>query len=450
MRRFTRRATLLGGAGLLAGCESVTDTFDNWFGERKTPLKGERRPVLTTDRALGVDAGEARPVTLPPVVNMAEWPQAGAVPSHTPGHPALGSGLRQVWRSSIGTGGGYRRRLISPPVLANGMVFAADAYGEVTALDAATGRQRWSFDTRPKQERDGALGAGLAFDGGILYAVTGLAEALAFDAATGKLAWRAPLPAPARGAPTVAGGRIFVLTTENQLLALSTADGARQWTYRGQPTTTMVLGLPAPAVEGETVVAGFASGELAALRVQDGRVIWSETLSSARGGGLADIAAITANPLIDRNRVVAAGLGGLAIAIDLRSGRRLWERDVAVGESPWAAGDWIFLVTTGGDLACIGRDDGRVRWITPLGRFQNPEKRRDPFTWGPPTLAGGRLLIANSLGRMVEVDPVTGEKTSEIRLPASTTLAPAVAGGVLYLLTDDGDVVAMRGSAPVG
>ncbi|MFL6949499.1 MAG: PQQ-binding-like beta-propeller repeat protein, partial [Xanthobacteraceae bacterium] len=82
------------------------------------------------------------------------------------------------------------------------------------------------------------------------------------------------------------------------------------------------------------------------------------------------------------------------------------------------------------------------------GRYQNPEKRRDPINWGPPTLAGGRLLIANSISRMVEVDPVTGEKIGETKLPASTTLAPALAGGVLYLLTDDGDVVAMRGSTP--
>ena len=450
MRRFTRRATLLGGAGLLAGCESITDTFDNWFGERKIPLKGDRKPVLTADRALDIDTGDSRPVSLPPAVANAEWPQAGGQPNHAPGHPALGAGLRQVWRNSIGTGGAYRRRLVSPPIVANGMVFAADAFGEISALDAATGRERWSFDTRPKAERDGALGAGVAFEAGVLFAVTGLSEAMSLDAATGKLGWRVALPAPARGAPTVAGGRLFVLTTENQLIALSTTDGTRQWAYRGQPTTTMVLGLPAPAVEGEVVVAGFASGELAAVRAQDGKLIWSETLSSARGGGLADIAAITAMPVIDRNRVIAAGLGGLAIAIDLRSGRRLWERDVAVGETPWVAGDWIFLVTTGGDLACLSREDGRVRWITPLGRYENPEKRRDPITWGPPVLAGGRLLVSSSLGRMVEVDPLTGEKASETRLPASTTLEPAVADGVLFLLTDQGDVVAMRGGGQVG
>jgi len=236
-----------------------------------------------------------------------------------------------------------------------------------------------------------------------------------------------------------------VPTTENHLLALSVEDGRRLWTYRAQPVVTMALGLPAPAVEGEIVVAGFASGELAAIRAADGRVIWSETLASARGGGLADIAAITAMPVISRNRVFAAGLGGIAIAIDLRSGRRLWEREVAAGETPWAAGEALFLVTTTGDLVCLGHDDGRVRWLRPLGRFGDEKRRRDPIPWGPPVLAGGRLLVPGSHARMAEVDPGSGKIIDTSRLPGGVTLQPAIAGGTLYLLTEGAAVVALRG-----
>ena len=367
--------------------------------------------MLAAERPLGLDGGgEGRggPVDLPPIMENGAWAQAGGNPAHAPGHPALGRGLAEAWRSSVGTGSSYRRRMTAPPLVAEGTVFAMDAYGLVSALDAASGRRRWQADTRPRRDRDGALGGGIAFENGRLYAVTGLAEAMAIEPADGTIGWRVPLPAPARGAPTVVGGRVFVPTVENQLLALSSDDGRRLWTYRAQPTTTISLGLPAPAVEGELVVAGFGSGELAAIRAEDGRAAWSETLASARGGGLSDIAAIAAMPVIDRGRVFATGLGGLTIALDLRSGRRLWEREVAAVETPWSAGDALFLLAANGNLACLGRDDGRVRWLTPLGRFENERRRRDPIFWGAPVLAGGRLLVPGSHKRMAEVNPLDG------------------------------------------
>jgi outer membrane protein assembly factor BamB len=444
---LTRRFALLGGAGLLAGCESITDTLDSIFGERKTPLRGERRPVLAADRPLNIEEGGAQvPVTLPPPALNADWPQAGGTIGHAPGHPALGLRLGEAWRADIGTGTAYRRRLLMPPIVAGGAVYAADALGTVTALTALDGRRRWSFDTRPERDRDGALGTALAFDQGTLYLATGMAEAMALDPADGKPRWRVDLPAPARGALTVADGRAYVTTTENHLLALSVEDGRTLWTYRGQPTVTMALGLPAAAVEGDMVVAGFGSGELAAIRASDGRAQWSETLSSASGGGLADIAAITALPVIDRGRVFASGLGGITIALDLRSGRRLWERDVAASDTPWVAGDWVFLLTTGAEIACLGRDDGRVRWIAGLQRFRDERRRRDPIQWAAPILAGGRLLVAGSNAQLVEVDPANGEVAGRVRLPDGVMLAPAVAGGVMYVLTEDAVVAALQGA----
>lgn len=441
-----RTALLAGSATLLAGCETLTDWTDSLFGRRKVPLSGERLPVLSAERPLEVDEGGA-PLEIPAPVPRDAWPQAGGGPTHAPGHPSLPAPLVQRWSTSVGTGAAYRRRLTAPPLIAGGTGYGMDAFGRVGAVDIERGRLRWEKDTRPRRDRDGALGGGCAFEAGVLYVVTGLAEAMALDPADGAERWRVSLPGPARGAPTVAGGRLYVPTVENQLLALSAETGERQWTYRAQQAATIALGLPAPAVEGEVVLAGFGSGELAAIRTADGRAIWTEALTSARGGGFSDIAAITGLPVIDRGRVFGGGLGGLFVALDLRSGRRVWERDLAVAESPWTAGDAVFVVSTSGDAVCFGRDDGRVRWIRPLGRFAQPDRRRDPITWGPPSLAGGQLLIAGSHARMAILDPLTGERKGEQRLSGPVTLAPAFAQGGMLLLTDDANLVWMQGTA---
>ena len=440
--RLGRRAALLGGATLLAGC----DTFDNILGSKKTPLPGERRSVLRSDPALAVDTGlEARAVELPPPTAVAEWPQVGGPATHAPGHVAFGATPRQAWRGSAGSGSSYRQRLTAGPVVAGSTVFAVDAFGTVTAVDLATGGRRWRADTSRENESDGTVGGGAAVEEGVLYVATGLAEVLAMSPADGTVRWRIRTPAPTRGAPTVAGGRIFITTTENHLLALSIEDGRRLWAYRGNAQHTMPLGLPAPAVEGDAVVAGFGTGELVAVRVSDGRVLWAEGIGTAGATSLADIVGITGLPVIDRGRVFASSLSNTTIAVDLRSGRRLWERSFGGGNGVASAGDWVFAVTRSGDAVAVGREDGRIRWVTELDPSPaNGRRRGDPAEFGPAVVAGGRVIVPSSRGELLLLDPGTGGIAGRVALSAGVTLPMAVAEETLVALGDDGTLMAVR------
>jgi outer membrane protein assembly factor BamB len=443
MRRLIdRRAALLGAAGLLSGC----GTLDGIFGDRKVPLPGERRSVLRADATLAPDAGlDGRPVELPPPTGLAEWPQVGGPPSHAPGHVLLSAQPAQAWRASIGSGSGYRQRITAGPVIAGGRVFAVDAFGNASAHALENGGRAWRTDTSREDESAGAVGGGAAFADGVLYVATGLADVLALNPEDGAIRWRARIPAPARGAPAVAGGRIFIPTVENHLLALSVEDGRRLWTHRAQPITTLPLGLPTPAVDGEAVVAGFATGELLALRVSDGRVLWGESLGGVANTSLADIVGITGQPVIDRGRVFATGLGNTTIAVDLRSGRRLWERPLGSGVGPAVAGDWVFAVTRGGEALALGREDGRIRWITELD--PSPEggrRRREPARFGPPIVAGGRILVPSSRSEILVLDPAGGALAGRIGLSAGSTLPAAIASETLVVLGDDGTLMGLR------
>jgi outer membrane protein assembly factor BamB len=439
---ITRRLALLGAAALLPGC----DTLDGILGERKTPLPGERRSVLRADPPLEADAGtDPASVVLPDPVARTDWPFSGGPANHAPGHLLLSAQPGQAWRASAGSGSGYRQRLVAGPVVGNGMVYAADAGGVVSAHAMADGGRVWRFDTTPEDEGSSDIGAGIALEGGVAYVATALAEVIALDATTGTLRWRVRMPAPARGAPTVAGGRIFVATIENQLVALSAEDGQRLWTHRGAPATTVPFGLPAPAVEGEIVVAGFSTGELTACRVADGRVVWAETLGSVANASLADILGITGLPVIDRGRVFAVGQGNTSIAVDLRSGRRLWERPLGGGNGPAVAGDFAFIVTRGGEAVAIGREDGRIRWVTELDPTPASGRRSgEPARFGPPIVAGGRIIVPSSRSQLLLLDPAGGTVQGRVTLSDGVSLPPAYADGTLFLLGDSATLMAVR------
>jgi outer membrane protein assembly factor BamB len=113
--------------------------------------------------------------------------------------------------------------------------------------------------------------------------------------------------------------------------------------------------------------------------------------------------------------------------------------------TPAVAGDWLFALSRDAEMVCLSREDGRVRWITQLPRFQNEERRRNPIAWGPPLLAGGRVIVTGNHGQMLELAAASGEILSRLRLPAGATLQPAIANSSAYVLTDNGAVVCLRG-----
>ena len=436
-----RAALMLPAAGLLGGCS----LFDNWFGESKPPLPGKRFAVMAPRSELQVPKGKPPQIVLPaPVVNAA-WPQAGGNPAHLMGHLAAGDRLDRAWRGDIGAGGGYRQKITAQPVVGGGLVYAMDADAVVSAFRLADGDRAWRVSTEADDNRSTNVGGGIGLEGNALYAATGRAELLRIDARNGTIVWRKPLPAPARSAPTIAEGRLFVTTIEDELVALAADDGRRLWTYRAATPTTGVLGQPAPAVSEGLVVAGFGSGELACLRVATGTPAWSDSLASSRGRtSLADLSAIRGLPVIQQGQVFAISLGGQLVGFDLRSGRRLWELNVAGGTTPWLTGDWMFVILGDQRITAIAAADGRPAWVTDLPRFEDPENEKDPIFWLGPVLVGDRLVSIGTNAQAIAVSPYTGAILGHQELSGKASVAPVVVQRTLLVVSDDGTLLAMR------
>lgn len=437
--RLGRRTALLAPLAL-GGC----GLWDDWFGTKKTPLPGKREPIVVGRRTLQVDEGAPK-VELPAAVRNAAWPQAGGNPAHFMGHLAAGERLTEAWSANIGAGGGYRRKIMAQPVVADGIVYVMDSDAVVSAFDIAGGGRVWRFNTQDENDDSTNVGGGLAVDQGTLYAVNGLAELVALDAAKGTVRWRSRFGAPTRSAPTVVEGRLFVTTIEDRLLALATDDGRQLWSHQAANATTSILGRPAPAYADGLVVAGFGSGELATLRAESGTVVWTDTLAAnVSGAGLADFAAVRGLPVVGDGKVYAISMGGLVVAVDLPTGRRLWEREAAGEDSPWAAGPWLFVISLDQRMAAVNRADGRVAWVCDLPRWENPEKQRDQITWFGPLLAGDRLVVAGTNHQALAVSPYTGEILGQQDLSGAASLGPIVADGTVFVVTDDGRLLALR------
>ena len=361
-------------------------------------------------------------------------------------HLAGGDNLAPLWQVSIGEGSGDVGRILTTPVIAAGRIFAIDAVAEITAFDTANGDRLWSLDPRLEDGEEDGFGGGLALAGGQLFAATGFGHVLALDPRNGAELWRQDIGIPMRAAPVVVGGRVFVVTYDNQLWVLAAEDGTVQWSHAGISETAGLLGAAAPAVDGDIVTAPYSSGELLALRVENGRTVWSDSLGAQRPGtgSLAALNDINGSPVIDRGVAYAISHGGRLVAIDVRTGSRVWEQDIAGLNTPWVAGEFIFVVTVDGDVVCLSRRNGRVRWVQSLPRYEDAESRDEPVFWNGPLLLSDRLIVLGSNGDAVAISPYSGRLLGRLEMPYGVRVAPIAANGTLYILTDDGNLIALR------
>ncbi len=429
---------------LLAGCSSLGDLI---YGESDgPPLPGKRESVLKSSDPLAVETTSGG-VAIPGSRN-GGWSQPGGNPANAPVHLALGGALRPIWRADAGTGSTTSGRLTANPVIAAGKVFTIDTRAQVTAVSAANGRRLWRASLVPKGESSTeGYGGAVAYDNGRVFATTGFGTVVALDATNGGKLWEKQLGSPVRSAPTAAAGKVFALTVDNRLFALSQSDGEIAWDFRRFAESAGVLGSTSPAVYGGKVVAPYSSGEIIAFDIASGKALWGDSFTrTGTRSAMAKLSAIAARPAIENGVVFVVSHSGRMGAISLSKGSRLWARNIAGTQTPWPAGNSVFVVSLSGKLMALDRKTGKIRWLTNLNAAPASAKRKKApgAEWAGPVLAGGRLLLVSSTGYLVMVNPQTGAIAATRKLGGRYLIPPVVANGTLYLLSNSAKLTALR------
>jgi len=460
-----RTAVLLALAATLGGCSTiggVVDRINPFDGDDDAPdavaTQGQRISIIAFDeKVTTADALKGQDFNLPAATALTEWPLPGGTPEQAIEHVQAAQNMQVAWRRGFGEGSGGDAHVVAPPVMAEGKVFVMDGRSTVSAIDAASGQVVWRQELPARSRRDRhAFGGGIAYSGGNLYVASGNRYVAQLDASNGAMGWRQNTSSPFHSAPTVAAGRVFAVTTDNELIAFNMATGAEDWNYQALIEPARLLRASSPAVSGDTIVAAFASGEVVALRAANGNDLWNQALSRAsRTNALSEIRDVAGRPVIYQGDVFAASHSGVFAAIDLRTGQPRWSLPVASLTSPWVAGDVVYIVSQAGEVICVARESGQVYWIRDLnagvvekkggGLFGFLGNRGNPRPiWTSPILASDRLLLASSEGQLVALNPKTGETIATTNVGSPVVISPIAVNGTLYLVTDEAELVAVR------
>jgi outer membrane protein assembly factor BamB len=435
------------GVLALAGCERESVLPGERFDTR-TPLAatvaGEDGRAAASDVGL---ADAARAISLTAATRIASWYSRGYNTQNRLPHAALSAAPVEVWAADIGQGNTRRNRISTDPVAAGGLVYTIDAAGLLQASALETGTPVWSASLIPDFDRGGdASGGGLALSDGALYATTPYGEVVAINAATGAVIWRQRL-GTVLGAPSVAGGLVYVVGRNGEAWAIAAEDGRLRWRLPAADAPSVLVGGAAPAVADGRVVFPFPSGEIASVFSGSGATLWNSFVVGGRlGTAYASLNDITSDPVLVGGTIYVGNQSGRVAALNARSGTRIWQANDGAYSPVLVAGDSVFFVSDRNELIRLDGESGARIWGTELPLYEaNRERRRKAvFTHYGPILAGGRLVVASGDGVIRMFAPESGDLVGTLALRGGAASHPIVVGDTLLVVSTEGRLHAYR------
>jgi outer membrane protein assembly factor BamB len=367
-----RRRALLGAAALVLATGGVA-AWRAWEHWHPSDVRGS-----ATVEFVPADIPEPRP--RPHRKAAIPWPTYGFDARRLRYAPGirLRPPFRRIWTFRGGA------LLEFPPAAVGGRLYLPTFDGRFYALDAATGRPVWRYDSGRCAWASPAVARGVVYQTFLNRSHTCDArtnalggELVAFDAKTGRIRWRARL-GPTESSPLVLDGLVYVGDWTGAVHALDARTGRRRWTYR---TDGPVKGSVAAA--GDRVVVGSYDGRVYAFDARTGRLRW-------RASG-------------------QARLGGAG----------------SFYSTPAAAYGRVYLGSTDGRVYSFGALSGKLRWSHATGGY----------VYSSPAVWQRLVLVGSYDGSFSALDAATGDLRWSFRANGPISGAPTVLAGIVYFST---------------
>jgi outer membrane protein assembly factor BamB len=342
--------------------------------------------------------------------------------------------VTEAWSTGVGRGAGKQPLRLAPYVDGT-TLYAADAHGRVSAVAADSGRRLWETDVN--LAISGATGVG----DGLVVVGTPKGRVVALNKEDGKQAWTATVSSAVTAAPAVHGGVAVVQTADGKLTALSAADGKRLWVYERSEPALSLLGTSAPAIVDEYALSGFAGGRIVVLNLRDGRLLWEFAVSQPRGRNEVErLVDVDAPLLIVRDMLYAASYRGKIVAMDMRTGRLQWTRDVSTYTGLDAGRGHVYLTDEKGNVLAFDQATGASVWKQDKLRGRN---------LSAPVYFNGYVVVGDYQGYLHWLSADDGRFVSRTRVGSDPIAARPLAGpAAVYVLSQGGTLAALQLRGP--
>ena len=336
-----------------------------------------------------------------------------------------------VWSKDVGAGAKNEYSELRA-LLQNGNLIAVDQNGEVNSYDGLTGQLNWQI------ELEVPVVAGPGGGEGLILVGTQEGEVIALNENNGEFIWRIRLTSEVLTPPRAALGVVIARTSDGRMSGLSVSDGEELWNYQRSVPLLSLRGAGPPALIDDKAIVGYANGKLVALSISDGKVIWEQSVAVSRGRTEIDrLVDIDSELVIKGNRVYAVAYHGNLAALDVGTGRLLWKREMSSRAGiDVAENEAVYVSDENNYVWAIQDGSGSGLWR------QTKLLRRNITA---PVIVGEYVIVGDLDGYIHWISREDGRFVARMRLSNDAIRSkPVIGDGLVYISAIDGTVAAIR------
>lgn len=332
--------------------------------------------------------------------------------------------VSQNWSAPVGRAHKSNDYLKLKPAIRGDLVYTADVSGLVQAVNRKDGQLKWST-----QLKHGVVSGPTVADGYIAVGTNGSTLTL-LNQATGKEVWETKVSGEILSPPAISQQKVIAKSIDGKVFAFDAISGKQLWTADHGSPSLVLKASSSPIIVGDLVLIGFSDGKLDAIELQTGRVVWQRSIAYASGvSDVERLVDIDADPIVRDNVAYLASYQGYIGALSLADGQFLWRKSGSVYKNMVLNDNTLYVTDSNDVVWSLNRHNGNVNWK------QTALKARGLTE---PVLVGNDIVVGDKTGYLHFIEAQSGELLARSQLSGSVSISPSVAGRSLYVLTDNG------------
>lgn len=332
--------------------------------------------------------------------------------------------------------GFFNNRSIYSPIIIKDKIFLLDSSGSLRAFNLITNKKIYKKRVFSKKYLTQYQNPRMSHFNGIIYAISGTNEIIAVNAEDGSKIWSRKILSIPISTIAIDQRNIYFLTNDNKVYALKSDNGKIEWISSSNTNPTVINGSAQPIIYKDHIIIGFSNGEIVAYNKNNGQLLWQHkiTINQATSSGFY-LNDIDTTPRIANDIIFTSGNGSHLVAINAKTGKKIWQQKIPTITNFWLAADFIFVINDENKLICLSQKNGKAKYIKQLKLLQDKDKPESKIVYISIAMIGNKLIAADELSNLTIINPQDGEIEQVYKTGDKLFHEPIIVDGKIILHT---------------